>query len=622
MKKIILILICAFILPQAVFAEAFTSAELTLQLGSYIAIINGESVPVEAPFLSESGITLAPIEAVSQAFDNFDKSDYKIINNSSKLEFFEDSAVAVVNGEEETMPASTVTVNGSLMVPIRFVCDKLNALIEYDDATCKINIKKSADFSEIFKKSVSGYWCDEDYGWMIKLPNDYDYISNEYDGSQTNFANAEFDKAVTVYVKKTPFQNINQARLYFLAKYNGDILRKEEMIFLSDGTPAFYAEYEDYSLLLSIKGEHFYSVEFDAYDADIFKTSVKEAENALKSFTFSIDKALLPENISKLNEGGYEVYTDKELGFSVNRMESWSKPDEYGSNEKIWYNLSYDLIEKVYSDEIFQSAMQVRVFSKSEGDTTKNLAEAEKVRMTDRYNPEYMSEITETAVKSGDFDGTRIEYIINFDGLKQINKTEFFIVDNYVYEAKYYAVFTETADEERLGITDIEKMFDSIKVKGADEDVLGYIINTDALVSEPYVTRIYNERKTFSAEFPSTWKFYTDAVSIGGSPDNRSMSFEVLSSENISTLAKAKATLYSEKNFISSSVKKTTFIGKQAYRIDGKLMLDNGNVMQLEGYIFVEENTAYLVTASVRDVYASKKNLATLSDVLKSFKLS
>ena len=96
----------------------------------------------------------------------------------------------------------------------------------------------------------------------------------------------------------------------------------------------------------------------------------------------------------------------------------------------------------------------------------------------------------------------------------------------------------------------------------------------------------------------------------------------MLSSENISTLAKAKATLYSEKNFISSSVKKTTFIGKQAYRIDGKLMLDNGNVMQLEGYIFVEENTAYLVTASVRDVYASKKNLATLSDVLKSFKLS
>ncbi len=622
MKKIILIFICALILPQAVFAEAFTSAELSFQLGSYIAIINGESVPVEAPFLSESGVTLVPIEAVSQAFDSLDKNDYKIVNNGSKLEFFEDSDVAVVNGENETMPVGTVKVNGSLMIPVRFVCDKLNALIEYDDATCKINIKKSADFSEIFEKSVSGYWCDKDYGWMIKLPNDYDFISNEYDGSQTNFANAEFDKAVTVYVDKNPFQNINQARLYYIAINSGDILRKEEIIFLSDGTPAFYAEYETYSMLLSIKGEYFYLIEFDTLDADTFKISAREAEKALKSFTFSIDETLLPENISKLNEGGYEVYTDKELGFSVNRLESWSKPEEYGSNGKIWYNLAYSLIDKVYSDEIFQSAMQVSLFSKSEGDTTQSLAEAEKVRMIDKYNPECMSEITETAVKSGDFDGTRIEYIINFDGRKQINKTEFFIAGAYVYEAKYYAVFTETADEERLGISEIEKMFDSIKVKGADEEELGSIVNTGALISEPNFTRIYNERKTFSAEFPSTWKFYTDALAIGGSPDNSSMSFEVLSEKNISTLEKAKDKLFSAKNFISSSLKKTTYIGKSAYKIEGKLRLDNGNVMLLEGYIFVEKGTAYLVTASVRDVYASKKNLATLADVLKSFKLS
>ena len=95
----------------------------------------------------------------------------------------------------------------------------------------------------------------------------------------------------------------------------------------------------------------------------------------------------------------------------------------------------------------------------------------------------------------------------------------------------------------------------------------------------------------------------------------------MLSEKNIGTLEKAKEKLFSAKNFISSSLKKTTYIGNPAYKLEGKLRLDNGNVMLLEGYIFTEKNTGYLVTASVRDVYASRKNLDTLSDVLKSFKI-
>ena len=490
-KSIFVFLICAFalVLPGAAFAEAFTSTELTFQLGSYIAIINGESVPAEAPFLSENGVTLVSIEALSQAFDSFDKNDNKIINAGTRLEFYEDSETALVNDEQTVLPSKTAVRNGSLMVPVRFVCDKINALIEYDDATCKINIKKSADFSEIFEKSVSGYWCDKDYGWMIKLPIDYDFVSNKYDGSQTNFANTERDKAVTVYVEKSPFQNINQARLNYISRYSGDILRKEEIINLSDGATAFYAEYETFSMLAAIKDDYFYLAEFEAYDEEIFKTSAKEAENVLKSFTFSINDALSPENVSKLNEGGFELYTDKKLGFSVNRLESWSKPEDYGNNGKKWYNQQYELIEGAYSDEIFESALQVRVFSKTETDTAESLAKAETVRMTNKYNPDCLSKITETTVKSGDFEGERIEYIINFDGRKQINKTEFFIVGAYVYEVKYYAVFTETADEERLGIKEIEEMYDSIKVKGVDEDELGYILNPDALMSPPNFPR-------------------------------------------------------------------------------------------------------------------------------------
>ena len=622
MKKITAIVLSLVLLQFSAFAagNTFISAELSLQLGSYIATVNGESIAVEAPRLS-GGITLAPIEPISAAFDSGNTDDYKIDYNGTTVEFFENSNIARVNREEVVMPSYTEIVNGSLMVPIRFLCDTLGALIEYEDATCKINIKKSADFSEIFEKSISGYWCDEDYGWMIKLPIDYDFVNNEYDGSQTDFVNSERNKGVSVYVTKNDYQNINQARLSYIALSTGDMLRREEIIYLSDGTEAFYAEYETYAVLLAINGDYLYDVEFYAYDADIFKAARTEAENALKSFTFKINTVLVPENVSKLNEGGYTLYTDKDLGFSVNRMDSWSEPDELGTNGKMWYSLKHELISKVYSDEIFQSAMQVVVYSLAEHDTAESLIKEETERVKNKYSPAALSEITNSDIKSGDFEGKRIEYIIKFSGRKQINKTEYIECGDYVYEAKYYAVYTETADEDRLGLDEIAKMFDSIKVKGVDEEKLGTVINTSYVTDDLTTLRLYNERRTFSAEFPAVWNTYSDSTSLGASPESKSMSFEVLAVNDIKNLDDAKKRLYIPKNYVSSKCTKSSYAGKSAYKITGTLRLDNGNIMELEGYIFVDGSTAYLVTSSVRDVYASEKNKETLSKILKSFKL-
>ena len=362
--------------------------------------------------------------------------------------------------------------------------------------------------------------------------------------------------------------------------------------------------------------DYLYDVEFYAYDADIFKAARTEAENALKSFTFKINTVLVPENVSKLNEGGYTLYTDKDLGFSVNRMDSWSEPDELGTNGKMWYSLKHELISKVYSDEIFQSAMQVVVYSLAEHDTAESLIKEETERVKNKYSPAALSEITNSDIKSGDFEGKRIEYIINFSGRKQINKTEYIECGDYVYEAKYYAVYTETADEDRLGLDEIAKMFDSIKVKGVDEDKLGTVINTSYVTDDLTTLRLYNERRTFSAEFPAVWNTYSDSTSLGASPESKSMSFEVLAVNDIKNLDDAKKRLYIPKNYVSSKCTKSSYAGKSAYKITGTLRLDNGNIMELEGYIFVDGSTAYLVTSSVRDVYASEKNRETLIKVV------
>ncbi len=628
MKRFLTILLFITLFGSVdVFAEDLSPVDFEIQIGSYVAVISGEAKSIEAPILSD-GSTLVPLGSIAEAFDA-KCSENEITYNDIKITFTPGSKVAMVDDLAAVMPTAPVKVNDSLMVPIRFICDKFNALIEYEDETGIIRVTKSADFSQIFDKPTSGCWSNEDYGWMIKLPVSYSLSTNTYDGSLTRFLSNDNNAAFTMYTEKNIYQNIQQVRAKVLIQNSGISLREESILKIDGKYDAFYAEYEDFALIVAIKDDYVFDFEFIALSEDVFKANVIDAREGLKSLTFTIDKGKNPENVSILNEGGYNVYTDKDFGFSVNLMESWNEPEHIGSNTSVWTSNSYNLLNKLYSDEFYHGEMNLKIFSKQEGDTPETLRDMKIKSINESYNSEYLYDLKTSEATSEDFIGTHIEYTILYNGRKQYSKVRYFCTDEYIYELNYYILFSEGTDEKLLDIEYTDKMFDSIKIKSANSDLLGTVINVNTLVSND-ITQIYeNERGNFRTEIPAIWNTYTDATSIISTNTRKTMNTELYVTNQFDKLDDAKDLFYgkqiellkSSNAYISSQCVKTSFKGKTAYRMDFKHYNDEFDIVKTRAYLFIHKGEAYYFSTTILDIYSSDKNMETLNKIEQSFKL-
>jgi len=617
MRKIIcLFLICLFVVPVAVCAtDEYSSVQLEIQLGSYVAYVNGEAKSVEAPFL-KNGVTMAPVEAVSAAFGKESKD--KVSYNGVTIEFFENNTMVLIGEEERYMPVPAVTVNGSLMIPVRFVCDVYNALIEFEDETGIIRISKSADFSDIFNKQLNGYWCDEDYGWMLKLPSEYDHINNVYDGSTNQFLNASNDAAFILNIKKNDYQNIEQARMYIMAQNSGDILRQEEIFQLSDGTKACYFEFEDYAAIITMNDEYYFVLEFVTTSPENFEIYREDARSGLKSFTLQIDKGKQPENVSILNEGGFSVYTDKILGFTVNRMESWTEPTFLGSNVCIWEYAKYDLLSNLCSDEFFDGEMKVSVFSKEEGDTPEKLAEAEKQKVLKTYNKKYLNDVNvESYIKKGE-PCSQLDYTIVYNSRRQINKIKFFVKDNYIYRAEYYIVFSDGLSEEKINTEAVDDMFDSIRIKGVEAGKLGNVVDVSRRIDESLMQVHSNQHENFEISVPAAWVTAKSANLVSAINLKKNIEIDAERIPFITTNEKART--YFSNIYPDAKFTKDTFAGKSAYKMTFSVSDDIGDITESTAYIFVHKRQAYCVAYSIKEVYKTEENIALAEGIIKTFK--
>ncbi len=617
MKRILSLMLCVFFVCSGLVvsaADEYASVEIQIQLGSYVAYVGDETRPCEAPFL-QGGLTLAPVDILSAGFGNEDTN--KIEYNNIEIEFTSGSRIAVVNNKEVHMPATAVTVNGSLMVPVRFVCDTLGALIEYEDATGKITITKSADYSEIFGKPVNGYWCDEDYGWMINLSTDYDLKRQEYDGSSTQFINSEASAKYSILVEKTDYTSIEQVKMKLLTESLADVVRNQEIVTLSCGTKAFYIEFEESSSLLTIKNGLLYEVYFLAATVSKYESFKDEAKGYMLTFCFDIDKSKNPENVSELNEGGYIIVADKLLGFSVNRIKSWTDLKSISRNITSWSYVQYDLITDFKDDEFFNGEMKVSVFSREADDTLTSLIEREEEYVKNRYNPKYLKDVSICEAISKEDKGVQINYQLVLDGKNQINKTKYFIIGDYVYKAEYYVVYSSISDESKLKLDEIERMFDSIKITGAKASQIGPIVNTAKHIDSSVTKTYKNQYEDMSIVIPAVWNVRVSNDSIEGiEPEGR---MEVLCqiADGVSSLEKAKSYFES----IVKNPQKTTFCGKVAYKSEMVQPLENGDSMEITICIFVHNNKAYCVASGIKDIYKSAENMKTVENVIKSIKL-
>lgn len=107
--------------------------------------VNGEEPSFEvAPFIKNGG-TLVPFRAITEALNADVKWDSKkrsvtVIRNEITLVLIINSNIAYVNGEQVKLDVPATIVEGSTVVPIRFVSERLNATVKWDAETQSIVI--------------------------------------------------------------------------------------------------------------------------------------------------------------------------------------------------------------------------------------------------------------------------------------------------------------------------------------------------------------------------------------------------------------------------------------------------------------------------------------------------
>ena len=124
---------------------------LKLQISSPTMTVNGVESEIDpgrgtVPVV-ESGRTLVPIRAIIEALGgnvgwDGEKSEVSLTYGEDIIKLVIGSAVASLNGVETTLDVAPKTINDRTMLPIRYIAESFNFIVEWDGSTSTVTITK------------------------------------------------------------------------------------------------------------------------------------------------------------------------------------------------------------------------------------------------------------------------------------------------------------------------------------------------------------------------------------------------------------------------------------------------------------------------------------------------
>lgn len=171
--KILLIVISVLLLFN-VFASAEEDVVLNLQIDNPIMEVNGEYVEIDpgrgtAPVII-GGRTLVPIRAIIESFDgavewNNATQTVVLAMENDEIWLTIDSYTAYYNGNSYYLDTAPCIINGRTMLPIRFVAEKFNLGVAWNNSTRTVTLIRNgfdeAEFSFVMSQvpEYSGSSC-------------------------------------------------------------------------------------------------------------------------------------------------------------------------------------------------------------------------------------------------------------------------------------------------------------------------------------------------------------------------------------------------------------------------------------------------------------------------------
>jgi Copper amine oxidase N-terminal domain len=286
-KKTIFILIGALI---------FTFVNIDGASANAIKVyINGEQkfFP-QAPF-TENGRTLVPLRGIFEGLGaevKWDNATQSITATKEKTNIYLKlgSKQAKVDGKSVTIDVPAKAINGSTMVPIRFVSESLGAEVKWDASASAVRIESSTKTLKFYSNVSHHYETLETFGEIVVdhriiLGLAYDEFSLFGTRNTLNTAMDRYDDIVGAYNNLlTPTNTMIQ---------NGRIYNQD----LSDMNSIL----NDYKTSLEHYADSIYYLERYYYS-----NSSNDFNNYLDSRGYGFDYAL--EGSSKANDGYMEFY--------------------------------------------------------------------------------------------------------------------------------------------------------------------------------------------------------------------------------------------------------------------------------------------------------------------------
>jgi hypothetical protein len=604
--------------------------EVKLTIGRGEAVVGGQTLSVKAPVIVGNS-TLVPLRVISAAFASDplwlpDTQGIVLTYGDKTIELTIDSVVSTVNGEARNIPSAPKLIDGTTMVPVRFISETFGADVNFQEAggaqsiVITGSLAPAADVPEdepvIDGDEGKTRIGDSHWGWSMDYPTGLVQDSQELSGEWVYFSDANGEYGIEIEADVTQPKMKASGLLAALADsiYDGTILDKQ----LVQTGPVPYAKivsrssYDTYlEDRLYLKDGVLYWYSFEIFDEANYKnqSKLRVYRDLIDSFELTFDASDEgTKDVSSVKDG-HVVHTDDVYGLTLELPASWTtSSDTTGIN---FYAAEEDL------------GMYFTMTSVEKGDTLQAWASRREKLFTQELLPAYREIVKLPDAKvDGDRALVRIWSAPDYEYEGWSDTYDVYVIKG---DYKYNFSFSYEKENREKYRETIERLIDSILIdESVAEDNFGYLDDpTDVSLDE--TVEIVNEAYGYSMTIPAYWTeaYYNYDESYtyefgGGSltveaDDTMTYTEALAEVEEILSFAKE----YDDTVKVVENIE-TTFKGVPAKKIVFSSGDAKDGLVYATAYVFEKNKIVYTIQIEEYESSRTPENMKRIKDAVDS----
>lgn len=602
---------------------------ISFKVGDEILKINGNEVKVVKPYVV-NGNTLVPLRVITEAFGAevvWEASDRSItiIYEDTTILLKLDNNEAVINDQKVTMAVTPVSVNGTTMVPLRFITENFGAEVTYDNATKLITVTKEisnggiTDFSDLLKRSNKERVGDSYYKWSIELPEEFEFSTRSFNGSTSMFSTPDSTAFLYVIIE----DNEDKTLEHLWREAADDSLNSGETILENkivdiNGTKferIISKDYDGiYEMRQTIYEDKIYSVILIVYDNTLKNTDAYK--QYLDSFKTVFTDAAITDDISDVDENGYRTYKNENFKYSFKVPAEWRINSSDDTNIVNFYDING-------TSENWDNELTFRMYSKGSVLSLDDMIAKEKQYIADEYNPALAKVVSTQKQTINGIQCATITESFKFNDETLYYITTYAVGKNYRYELE---LSIAGADYNKTNYkTVIDYVTKSLEITEPSVEEAGSLYDPTEVYATGNMYKVTADDKKWSFEVPINW----DSQNSYGSSSmyeyidpGHQMSFTFVESERTAADLVKSYEEYSKAFEASGDYKvisKEVLYEKGAtvYKYVDQNTIGNTTITEYN-YIISIGGKTYLAVLEIEEIRKSAKNLKLINDIWNS----